>query len=122
MHSALLIFVALPVVYSIGFVGWCYLAEKKPIFSKRNSRSMLSVTCGHTTVLLILIMLAQTAFRFYPSLPGWLTDKVLPGNGFKHSCFELLCVVSVLVIGAAEIRWIYIDRGKGEPKSKRSPS
>ena len=66
MHQALLIFVGVPVVYSIGFFGWCYLAEKKPIFSKRNSRSMLSLICGHITVLLILVMLAQMAFRFYP--------------------------------------------------------
>jgi hypothetical protein len=114
MHQALLIFVALPAVYSVSFFGWCYLAEKKPIFSKRNSRSMLSVICGHTTVLLILVILAQMAFRFYPSLPGWLTDKVLPGRGLKHSCFELLCVVSVLAIGAAEKRWIYVDRGLDE--------
>ena len=47
-------------------------------------------------------------------LPGWLTDKVLPGRGFKHSCFELLCIVSVLAIGAAEKRWIYVDRGLDE--------
>ena len=114
MHQALLIFVAIPVIYSVGFFVWCYIAEKKPIFSKRNARSTSTVICGHVTVLLILVMLAQMAFRFYPSLPDWLTDKVLPGRGFKHSCFELLCVVSVLAIGAAEKRWIYVDRGSDE--------
>ena len=117
MNQPLLIFVALPVVYSVGFFGWCYLAEKKPIFSNRNSRSMLSVICGHITVLLILVMLAQISNRFYPLLPGWFTDRVLPGRGSKASCFEVLQVVSIMVTGAAEKRWIYIDRGVDESKS-----
>jgi hypothetical protein len=116
MHQASPIFVVLPIVYSIGFFIWCYLAEKKPIFSKRNSRSMLSVICGHITVLLILVMLAQISIRIYPSLPGWLTDKVLPGRGSNVSCFEFLQVVSVMVIGVAEKRWIYVDRGLDESK------
>jgi hypothetical protein len=118
MHQVLLIFAVFPIVYSISFFGWCYLAEKKPIFSKRNSRPKSSVICGHVAVLLVLIMLAQIGFQFYQSLPAWFTDKVIPGEGMKYSCFELLCIVSVLVIGAAEIRWIYVDRRIDDPGSK----
>jgi hypothetical protein len=119
MYQALLIFVAILVVYSVGFFIWCYLAEKKPIFSKRNARSTSSVICGHVTVLLILIMLAQIGLQFYPSFPGWLTDKtfLLRGQG---SLVNVLCIISVLAIGAAETRWIYIDRGLSEPESNDS--
>ena len=90
MHQALLIFVALPIVYSVAFFGWCYLAEKKPVFSKRNSRSVLMVLCGHYTVVLILVMLAQTAFRFFPSLPSWFTYEwiVLSRVGERWSYFD----------------------------------
>ena len=117
MHQALLIFAVLPIVYSIGFFGWCYLAEKKPIFSKRNTRSTSTVICGHVTVLLILIMLAQIGLQFYPSFPGWLTDKtfLLRGQG---SLVDVFCIISVLAIGAIETRWIYIDRGIGQLESK----
>jgi hypothetical protein len=122
MRQALLIFVALPVIYSVGFFVWCYLAEKKSIFSKRNSRSMLSVICGHTTVLLILIMLAQMALRFYPLLPSWLTDRPFEVYSRRPSYFLALCAVFVLAIGAAEKRWIYIDRGLDEPESNDGPA
>lgn len=122
MHQALLIFVGVPVVYSIGFFGWCYLAEKKPVFSKRNSRSMLSVICGHITVLLILVVLAQMAFRFLPSLPSWLTDRPFQVYAHGPSYFVVLCTVIVLAIGAAETRWIYVDRGLYESESSVGPS
>ena len=122
MHQALLIFVALPVVYSVSLFGWCYLAEKKPIFSKRNSRSTLSMVCGHASVLLILVVLAQVALRFYSSLPGWVTDEAFRLRGSSHSVFEMLCIFSVLVIGAGEKRWIYVDRGLVEPESNDSTS
>jgi hypothetical protein len=123
MHQALLIFVALPVVYSVSFFGWCFLAEKAPIFSKRNSRSMLSVICGHTTFLLILVILAQMALRFYPSLPTGFTELSIPGKaGVRHSFFELLCIFCILAIGVAEKRWIYVDRGLDESESNGSPS
>jgi uncharacterized protein YacL len=122
MQQALLIFVAIPVVYSVGFFIWCYLAEKKPIFSKRNSRSMVSVMYGHITVLLILTMLAQMASRFYPSLPSWLTDRPFQVYAHRPSYFVVLCTVIVLAIGAAETRWIYIDRGSDEPESNDSPA
>jgi hypothetical protein len=122
MHQTLLIFVAIPVVYSVSFFGWCYLAEKKPIFSKRNSRSMLSVICGHITVLLILIVLAQMAFRFLPSLPSWVTDRPFQVYAHRPSYFVVLCTVIVLAIGAAETRWIYVDRGIDESNSTRDHS
>ncbi len=117
MHRELMIFFVLPVVYSIGFFGWCYLAERKPVFSKRNSRSILTVICGHTTVLLILVMMAQIGSKVYPSLPAWLTDETFRLRGGNHSVFEILCIVSVLLIGAAETRWIYIDHVLDKPES-----
>jgi len=123
MHEAVLIFVVLPVVYSVAFLGWCYLAEKKPIFSKRNSRSALSVICRHTTVLLILVILAQMAFRFYSSLPSWLTDKaMIVVRGGRYSYFELFCIASVWAIGAAETRWIYVGSDGDRSDSGERPS
>jgi hypothetical protein len=122
MHQALLIFVALPVVYSICVFGWCYLAEKKPVFSDRNLRSMPSVICGHVAVLLILVMLAEIGFQFYPSFPGWLTDETFRLRGSNHSVFEILCIVSTWVIGAAETRWVYIDRSLDESASNNDPT
>ena len=124
MHQALLIFVALPVVYSIGFFGWCYLAEKKPVFSRRNSRSASVVMCGHVAVLLILVMLAQTAFRFFPTLPSWFTYEwiVLSRVGERWSYFEILCIVFVLIIGGAETRWIFVDSGRDDSELQDVPS
>ncbi len=124
MHQALLIFVALPIVYSVAFFGWCYLAEKKPVFSKRNSRSVLMVLCGHFTVVLILVMLAQTAFRFFPSLPSWFTYEwiVLSRVGERWSYFEILCIASVWAIGAAEMHWIFVDSGRDNSEPQDVPS
>lgn len=104
-----LIFVALPVAYSVGFFGWCYLAGKAPIFSRQNSRSKSTVICGHVSILLILVMLAEIAHQINPSLPAWLTDRVIPGKSSKSSLFEIVCGVVVFAIGGIEKRWIYVD-------------
>jgi cytochrome bd-type quinol oxidase subunit 2 len=122
IERELLIFVAIPAIYSIAFFGWCYLAERMPIFSKRNSRSSLTVICGHITILLLLIMLGQVAFQFYPSLPSWLTDKTIQSRGSSKSAFEILCVLFVVLIGIAEKRWIYVDSRMGRSASKKDPS
>ncbi len=122
MHQALLIFVALPVVYSIGFFGWCYLAEKKPVFSRRNSRSASVVMCGHVAVLLILVMLAQTAFRFFASLPSWLSEEKFRLRGSNWSVFEFLCIAFVWAIGATETRWIFVDSGRDVSEPQDVPS
>jgi hypothetical protein len=113
-------FAVFPILYSVGFFGWCCLAEKIPIFSKRNSRSMSSVICGHVSILLILIMLSQMTFRFYPSLPRWLTDKTWSLRG-SHSIFEFVCFLCVLAIGAIERRWIYVDSRAENSEAKDSP-
>jgi hypothetical protein len=109
IRRELLIFVAIPIVYPVCFFGWCYLAEKMPIFSKRNARSSSTVACGHITVLLILILLSQIAFQIYAFLPDWLTDQIIVARGGKHSVFEILCIVFSVAIGAIEKRWVYID-------------
>jgi uncharacterized membrane protein len=118
MHQAMLIFVWLPIVYSISFFGWCYLAEKKPVFSKRNSRPISLVIFSHITALLILIVLAQIAFRFYPSLPDWVTGGGVNLKLNRRSPFEFFCVILVWAIGAIEMRWIYVNRGLDESESK----
>jgi hypothetical protein len=115
-------FIVFPILYSVGFFGWCSLAEKMPIFSKRNSRSMPSVICGHVSVLLLLAMLAQMTFRFYPSLPNWLTDQTFRLRGSEHSVFEVLGIIFVLTIGAIEKRWIYIDSGTDNSEAMDRPS
>jgi hypothetical protein len=103
-----LTFVAIPAAYSLGFFGWCYLAERMPIFSKRNARSISTVISGHFSVLLILVILAQVAFKLYPVLPGWMTDPT-----YRATVFERLCIVAVLFVGWAEKRWIFIDSSAG---------
>ncbi len=118
MRQALMIFVLLPVVYSVGFFGWCYLAEMAPIFSSQNSRSKSTAICGHVSVLLILVMLAEIAHRINPSVPGWLTDRVIPGKSLKSSLFEIVCVVVVFAIGGIEKRWIDIDSSAVDSKSE----
>lgn len=118
----LLVFAVFPAVYTIGFFGWCYLAEKSPIFSSENSRSTSTAICGHVSVLLILIMLAEIANRIYPSLPAWLTDRMIPGKSSKSSIFELLCCAVVLAIGAIEKHWIYIDSGVFDAEMKDGKS
>jgi len=110
MQRDLLIWVVIPVVYSIGFFSWCYLAEKMPIFSKRNARSTPTVVCGHVVVLLILILLAQVAVDFYSSFPGWLIEPSHSARGVdKFSLFDVVCFASVPVIALIEMRWVYID-------------
>jgi hypothetical protein len=118
MQRDLLTWVVVPVAYSIGFFGWCYLAEKMPIFSKRNARPISTVVCGHLAVLLLLILLAQMAIDFYPLLPGWLTDKIFTARGNRLSLFECLCFISVFLVGLIEKRWIYVDSGIGHSASE----
>ena len=117
-----LIFVVIPVAYSIGFFGWCYLAKKMPIFSKRNAKSSLKVICGHVNVLLILVIFAQIGFRLYPSLPNWLTEQTLQARHGRQSIFEFSCIVAVLLIGWAEKQWIYVDsiRNQSETDNERT--
>ena len=110
-------FIVFPILYSVGFFGWCCLAEEMPIFSKRNSRSTPSVICGHVSILLILIMLAQMTSRFHPTLPRWLADKTWSLRG-SHSIFEFLCFLFVLAVGATEKLWIFVDSGMDESESK----
>lgn len=114
-------FILLPILYSVGFFGWCCLAEKMPIFSRRNSRSMPSVICGHVSILLILIMLTQMTSRFYQILPGWLTDKTWSLRA-PHSIFEFLCFLFVLAIGAIEKLWIFVDSRMDNSESKEGRS
>jgi hypothetical protein len=121
MQHRLLILVAVPIAYSIVFFGWCYLAGKAPIFSERNLHSAPRVICAHVSVLLILAMLAQAAFRLYPALPGWLTDPSF-GRGGRHSLFEYLCTFTVLAIGYIEKRWVYAESGVESPDSKEGSS
>lgn len=111
IQRELLLFVVIPVVYSIAFFGWCYLAEKMPIFSKRNARSITMVACSHAAAVLMLILLSEAAFRFYASFPSWLTDPAFLARGHKYSIFELSCIAAVWLIGWAETRWIYVDSG-----------
>jgi hypothetical protein len=118
MRQALMIFVLLPVVYSVSFFGWCYLAEKAPIFSRQNSRSKSTVICGHVSALLILVTLAEIADRINPSLPAWVTERVIPGKSSKSSLFEIVCGVVVFAIGGIEKRWIYVGSSVVDSKSK----
>jgi hypothetical protein len=118
IQQELLIFVAIPVVYSIGFFGWCYLAEKMPIFSKRNARSPATVIGSHAAVLLVLILLIQVAIQIYPSLPDWLTDPFIRGRGGSCSVFGWSCIIAVLLIGRAEMQWIYIESGMDQSQAE----
>jgi hypothetical protein len=118
IQQELLIFVAIPIAYSIGLFGWCYLGEKMPVFSKRNARSPSSVIGSHAAVLLILILLAQVAIQIYPSLPGWLTDPLIHARGASSSVFDWTCIIAVLLIGRAEMKWIYIESGMGQSEAE----
>jgi hypothetical protein len=109
IQRELLIFVAIPVAYSVGFFGWCYLAEKMAIFSKRNAKPPTTVICGHAAVLLSLIFLTQITIQSYPALPNWLTDGSFHLRGSPASVFEVSCIIAVLLIGWAEKQWIYVD-------------
>lgn len=106
MQRALLIFVVIPSLYSIGFFIWCCYAERIPIFSKRNTRSAASVIRGHTIVLLLLALLTEIAIGAYSSLPNWMTARISFRFG---SIFELLCSVLVVLMAYLEKLWIYID-------------
>jgi hypothetical protein len=109
IQRALLIFVAVPVLYSIGFFIWCCYAEKMPIFSKRNTRSIASVIRGHTIILMILMLLTEIAIGSYSSLPNWITEKIIPRRFGRDSIFELLCIAIVVSMAYVEKRWIYIE-------------
>jgi hypothetical protein len=115
-------FIAIPFAYSVGFFGWCYLAEKMPIFSKRNARPVPTILCGHVAVLLFLILLAQMAIDFYPLLPGWMTDTIYIVRGGRHSLFGGLCIISVLLVGLIEKKWIYIDSDADKSATESDPS
>jgi len=117
IQRALLIFVAVPGLYSIGFFIWCCYAERMPIFSKCNTRSIASVIRGHTIVLMILVLLTEIAVRSYPSLPDWMTARIMPRS--FGSIFELLCTVSVLLMAYAEKFWVYIE---GDSASANDPA
>ena len=123
MQRDLLTWVVVPVAYSIGFFSWCYLAEKMPIFSKRNARSVPTILCGHVAVLLFLILLAQIAIDFYPSLPDWLKEENLSllWESNRYSVYGIFCIVS-LIVGQIEKHWIYVDPDAGESTSGSNPS
>ena len=124
MHRNLLTWVVTPVAYSIGFFGWCYLAEKMPIFSKRNARSFPTILCGHVAALLFLILLAQMAIDLYPSLPDWLkeeTQETSLWEASRYSVYGIFCIVS-LIVGLIEKHWIFVDPDAGDPTSGSNPS
>jgi len=126
MQRDLLTWVVVPVAYSIGFFSWCYLAEKMPIFPKRNARSVPTILCGHVAVLLFLILLAQMAIDFYPSLPDWLkedtmVDGITISEAIRYSVYGIFCIVS-LIVGRIEKHWIYVDPDAGDSTSGSNPS
>ncbi len=66
---------------------------------------------GHTTFLMILVLLTEIAIGCYPSLPSWMTERLIPRRFGRDSVFELLCVALVVLIAYVEKIWIYIPNG-----------
>lgn len=114
IQRALLIFVVIPSLYSLGFFFWCCYAERMPIFSKRNTRPLASVIRGHMIFLLILVLFTEIAVGSYPSLPNWITERI----SFRYgSIFQFLCVFAVVMLGFAEKFWIFIEDDSASAKN-----
>jgi uncharacterized sodium:solute symporter family permease YidK len=120
-HDSWLIYAAVALGYTVFLIGWCYIKDSAPIFSKRNSRPIQMVIWAHLVSVVILLELTWFAIYIYPSLPDWLTND---GHGSTRSIFSCLVISGLVVFGFIERRWIYVEveSDSDDPTSEDNPS
>lgn len=114
-----LIYVVVGVVYTGFLLGFAYNDNAAPIFSKRNAKPLPVVLGTHLVFLAILMEFVWFAAYIEPSLPNWLTEVRIRRLDF--SAFGALFILVIVVIGAIERRWIFVEDDTDSSKPDNTP-